>query len=242
MPTRTPLQSECSKNRCYFSQNGEDVILWELFKEDDFAGHFLDVGALDGRRFSNTLSFEQYGWSGMCVEAHPDYIELLKMNRPLSEVVHAAVTNKNQEAITFYANSRGSLSTLDKSLESHFARYGKFFTGFEEIQVPAMTIDTIIGNKYANIDLVSIDIEGGEPEALEGFSLHRYFPRVLVLEELNQARGVRICQHMEKNGYLFARKLVNNLFFCRDREDVDIIREAKTDKELIHTPHPLDKE
>jgi FkbM family methyltransferase len=229
-----------SGDRKYYSQHGEDIILWSLFGDDRFKGYFLDVGALDGRRFNNTLSFEEAGWTGVCVEAHPDYIDLLRDNRPNSKIVHAAVTDRCQDKIDFYANSRGTLSTLDKSLEENFKGYGKYFTGFKKIRVPGMTLDSILGNEFANVDLVSIDIEGGEIGALKGFSIERYFPRVVVIEILDTKRSLFIASYMKEHRYYPARAIGGNTIYCRYEEDIEIIKAALIDKKLIHTKHPLD--
>ena len=116
----------------FYSQNGEDVILNELFKEQK-NGFFVEVGCIDGKLFSNTLTFEEGGWKGICIEAHSGYIELLRKNHPKSIICHCAAAETDEDNVIFYANSRGSLSTLDKSKESEFRkRYNKFFTGFEE--------------------------------------------------------------------------------------------------------------
>ncbi len=63
----------------------------------------------------------------MCVEAHAGYIELLKKNRPNSIICHCAAGEKDEANATFYANARGSLSTLDRSREE---RWKKDFSGY----------------------------------------------------------------------------------------------------------------
>ena len=73
----------------YYSQHGEDFLLDRLLS-DKKRGFFVEVGCIDGRRFSNTLIFEERGWRGLCVEAHTGYIELLRQNRPNSIVCHCA--------------------------------------------------------------------------------------------------------------------------------------------------------
>ena len=62
----------------YYGQRGEDFILWSIFQKDPTPGTYLDIGALDGAHYSNTLSFELAGWKGICVEAHPFYIDICK--------------------------------------------------------------------------------------------------------------------------------------------------------------------
>ena len=56
----------------FFSQTGQDRLLFEHFFRGKRNGVFVDVGAYDGTTFSNTLFFERsMGWSGLCVEPLP---------------------------------------------------------------------------------------------------------------------------------------------------------------------------
>jgi len=224
----------------YYSQNGEDFVLWSLF-QDKTDGFFVDVGALDGRRFSNTLSFEEAGWTGLCIEAHPFYAKLARKNRPNSVVVHGAASNEDKKEVIFYANELGSLSTLDRSSEDYFKKaYKKAFRGFKELKVPMVTLDSLLQDLGIDeVDLVSIDVEGTELDVLRGFTLKRYKPRIIVLECMFSERRPRIERYMKSAGYLLARKLSNNLFFCY-KSDVGTVKSAKIDQsKLVRTVHPL---
>lgn len=229
----------------YYSQNGEDAILWSLFINRKEPGYFVDVGALDGTRFSNTYSFELEGWNGVCIEAHNDYIDLLRKARPGSICVHAAVSDCNESEVKFYANKRGSLSTLDPSQEDYFRRqYGEFFTGFEVQKVQMRKLDSILEEVKAPspIDVISIDVEGYEVEVLKGFDLSKYRPRVLVIEAIYDEEKVKMDAYMIGAGYIKTRELGSNIFYCRDRTDVQTIAHASNDISLMHTKHPLDSE
>ncbi len=227
----------------FYSQHGEDFILWHLFQNQSMPGYFVEVGALDGTRFSNTYTFEREGWSGVCVEAHPDYIEMLKKNRPKSYCVWAAAGESNGE-VTFYANSRGSLSTLDPSLEEKFRReYGSFFTGFRPVTVPIKTLNQILSEANAPVplDFVSIDVEGAEMRVLQGFDLDRFQPRILILEAMDSTYEEQLHDYLTVRGYHRARLFVSNLFYCRSTEDVETLQQANPeDCNLTHTPHPFD--
>ena len=61
----------------YYSQYGEDFILWNFFDYKEH-GFFIDVGAFDGKHLSNTLSFEEHGWKGICIEPVSEYFKLCK--------------------------------------------------------------------------------------------------------------------------------------------------------------------
>ena len=242
MSKKTENQEPQMNVRTYYSQNGEDCILWALFENQSTPGFFVEVGALDGMRFSNTYSFEQAGWSGVCIEAHPDYISPLRRNRPNAVVVHAAVGDEDKETVSFYANSRGSFSTLDPSLENEFRKYGKYFTGWEIKQVRLCTLNTILSQAHAPvpIDIVSVDIEGTEINVLQGFDIDKYRPRVLVIEALDNLRERELDVHMTRTGYIRARKLSSNIFYCREEADAQIIANASTHFPLTHTQHPCD--
>jgi len=67
----------------YYSQNGEDYLLCKFFGQE-LNGFYVDIGDFDGIYFSNTFSFEQIGWKGICVESNPDIFELCLKNRPNS--------------------------------------------------------------------------------------------------------------------------------------------------------------
>src|SRR5665213_2394952 len=145
----------------YYSQNGEDFILDLLFKNKK-DGFFVEVGCIDGKRFSNTYFFELKGWKGICVEPHLDYYEMLKVNRPNSIIVPSAAGEKDEEEVTFFANARGTLSSLDSTTEERWKRdFAQFFSGFVEQKISKKTLTTIFNdNKVGNIDILSVDVEG----------------------------------------------------------------------------------
>jgi FkbM family methyltransferase len=227
----------------YCSQYGEDAILWQLFGENRTNGFFVEVGALDGRRLSNTYSFELAGWRGVCVEAHRAYHELLRGNRPRSVCVHAAVGERDAEVVPFYANRRGSLSTLDATMEGEFRRrFGAYFTGFEVQQVAMRRLDTILSEAGAPapIDLVSIDVEGRELAVLRGFDLGRYRPRALVIEAAFDGEADEMDAYMQAAGYVNARVLHANRLYCRERTDAAVVATASADVAFERFEHPLD--
>ena len=225
----------------YYSQHGEDVLLSEIFK-DRKDGFFVEVGCIDGRRFSNTLTFEERGWTGICIEAHTGYIELLKKNRPNSIICHCAAGEEDEDEVVFYANARGSLSTLDQSKESHFReKFGEYFTGFEEYHVKKRRLDSLFReHNVTEIDFISLDVEGYEVEVLKGLSFKRYKPTVFVIESDGPEHENQLDELLIPNGYIKSVRIAQNIFYLLDSEMEKQIRGKQFEVELIHTQHPLD--
>jgi FkbM family methyltransferase len=226
----------------YYSQYGEDALL-DLVFGGQKEGFFIEVGCIDGRRFSNTLTFEERGWKGMCVEAHAGYIDMLKKNRPNSIICHCAAGETDEDAI-FYANARGSLSTLDKTKEESFQHnYGSYFSGFEEQHVKKARLSTLLdAYQVGEIDILSLDIEGYEVEALKGLDLIRHRPKVMVIESDNPQHEAQLDALILPQGYTKSVNLNVNLFYVRDKEMDKVLRGKKLGICLTHTQHPLDKD
>lgn len=227
----------------YYSQHGEDFLLDQLFKDKEH-GFFVEVGCIDGRRFSNTLTFEERGWRGLCVEAHSGYIELLTQNRPNSIICHCAAGEKDEKEVKFFANSRGSLSTLEKSKESYFReKYGEYFTGFEEQRIKKRRLDTLFRQHgVTEIDFISIDVEGYEVEVLKGLDFEKYKPLILIVESDDSKHEAKLDKLVLGNGYIKSIKLAQNIFYLTNPIMEERIKNINLDIELIHTEHPLDND
>jgi FkbM family methyltransferase len=229
----------------FYSQHGEDSLLWQLF-QDSVApgqGYFVEVGALDGRCLSNTLSFEEAGWHGLCVEAHSRYFDLLSRNRPGSTCVRAAVSDRDEELCDFHANHRGALSTLEPESEGFFREhYAPWFGGFELQRVRRARLDTLLAEAGApaRFEFLSIDVEGHELAVLAGLDFRRYSPRVVILEELTADHALRQSAFMAQRGYQEARQIGCNRLYCRYTSDAVRLRSAAVSTDLTRWPHPCD--
>lgn len=201
-----------------YSQWHEDLILLQFFG-DQRPGFFVDVGAFDGIYFSNTYLLEQEGWSGICIEAHPDYAAQCRENRPGSTCIHGAcIGDAAKERVTFYAESGGlfsSLSPNDGPAKRHYrVNLGLPFGGFQVLDVPAMTLNSVLANVNRDIDFISIDVEGSELDVLAGFDLERYQPRILLIEANYLRDAYRIDRYLARWGYCRAGQKRVNYFYC----------------------------
>lgn len=232
--------------RRYFSQNGEDYLLWAVLG-DRTDGFYVDVGAFDGVYLSNSYSFELAGWRGVCIEPLPAFYERCRAARPGAACVHAAcVADPAVQHVELYVEEMGLLSGLDPEREAElrerYERRGLEWKGFERVQVPAFALTAILEQHApagTAIDFISVDVEGAELDVLRGLDLDRYAPRLLVIEA-NTLEAERILtDFLGAAGFHRARRVGENVVFCRDRGDVQRAREVAVDCRLEPMTHPL---
>jgi hypothetical protein len=64
------------------SQDAEDIYAYAHYFYGRGGGSFVELGALDGLTFSNTVAFTALGWKGVHIEASPASYSSLVSNRP----------------------------------------------------------------------------------------------------------------------------------------------------------------
>lgn len=217
------------------AQFGEDRILWQVFRQRP-AGYFIEVGAYDGVNLSNTFFLEQMGWHGLLIEPILPLCQKAVAARAGSRVIHAACSKRGSRGTTKFTVAKNVpvLSFLDADQE-HRERCVREGAELVEIEVPLVTLDDVILNERKNpapfgapwvknsgwrIDLVSIDTEGCELDVLDGFSLDRFKPRILVMEN-DRAAGEAIEPYLRERGYRkFHRQKIND-FYVRTDDPAD---------------------
>src|SRR3990167_10307798 len=86
-----------------YSQKKEDNLIWNYFK-DKPPGNLLDIGANDGRLFSNSLWLIEHDWGGVMIEPSPRAFDRLLNTHgtnPKIQMFNYAITDYDG-AIKFY--------------------------------------------------------------------------------------------------------------------------------------------
>jgi len=228
----------------YYSQNGEDLLLWNVFKDQE-SGFFIDVGAFDGIHLSNSYVFELNGWNGICVEGNPTYYDFCRKNRPKSICVNTACTSPDKcGEIVYLQEPLGLLSGIEANktidIKERYARRNLVFPGFTEIIVSSSSLDELL-NKYLPtpntiIDFLSIDVEGTEIDVLLGLT---YKPRIIITESHSQEQAYNLIRLLTGRGYKEAITLGNNTFFAHRNDDFLRLRSTKISGVTHATEHPL---
>jgi FkbM family methyltransferase len=209
----------------YRAQNGEDRWLEAHFggKRD---GYYVEVGAYDGSRFSNSYHFETLGWTGVLVEPDPVMAERCGRNRPRSRTFACAVVAPSAPGeITFFKVFEGEVYSTTELGEAHRRRLEKMGLRWEEIRVPARTLDAILAEAApAGIDFVSIDVEGGELPVLRGFDISRWQPAIVIVETNARVRDPAIREYFVRHGYAYRHGIDVNDFYERLAAPAAVVR------------------
>lgn len=195
----------------YYSQFREDRLL-ELVFGGKRTGNCVEVGAHDGITGSNTYHFEEIGWKCVLVEPVPGMCERMRRFRT-GTIVNCAASSAPGKAVFHVSDPVESLSALHLT-ESQKGRISSAQASVREIQVTKRTLDDILSEAgVEEPDFVSIDVEGHELEVLKGFSLDRFRPRILIVEDNLDTTGASVREHLERSGYRnFLRTGVNDWY------------------------------
>ena len=178
-------------------------------------GFFVEAGANDGFHRSNTHYLEKWlGWTGLLIEAIPHRAVQCRENRPASTTVHCALVgpdyaDKSVEITYFDAMSvlnapGGALDSAEQGTRwRRFQRRTDVADGMV-FHAPARTLAQVL-DEFGNrpVDLLSLDVEGFELEALKGLNLRVNRPRHILVEDWDQ-EGVG--QLLAGNGYGLAAR------------------------------------
>lgn len=167
-------------------------------------GFFVEAGANDGIWQSNTYILERRGWAGLLVEPIPELHRRCRRNRRRARVVNCALVAEGHAATTvpmvyaglmsIVAGAQGSAKGDERHVTSgertqSLSRYS--------VDVPARTLSAILDETGAPaVDLLSLDVEGFELEALRGLDLERHRPALVLVEADDEERAAAIAAHL----------------------------------------------
>ncbi len=156
-------------------------------------GYFIELGASDGIKFSNTLHLELYhGWKGLLIEPSPvEFQELCKNRSKRNSFVNCACVEENfkDETLEVIYSGLMTIDTNEKlginSPEEH-AQIGRGFIDIDtyHFQVRAATLTEVLieCESPSQIDFLSVDVEGSELNVLKGLDLNDFAIKFILIE------------------------------------------------------------
>ena len=175
-------------------------------------GFFVELGANDGIRQSNTYKLQKHFlWTGLLIEPSPQrFVECVK-NRSFANIPDIRCA----ACVPFSFNDRfieiedsdlmsvaKGLSVSDEDAVLHADRGSRFLANCSmrhSYGALARTLTSLLDEVQAPADfnLLSLDVEGNELAVLEGLDFQRYKPKWILVE----TRGPKISEFLLNLGY-----------------------------------------
>lgn len=180
------------------SQLGQDINVLSFFnnKKDLY---FIDIGASDGKHFSNTYLLEkEYNWKGICSEPLPSAFKKLMECRSVICDNNAIFS---QSGLSLEFAEYDQLSGITNFIDCHVhAKQGN------KIIVKTITLQELLDNYKAQkiIHYFSLDTEGTELEILKSVDFSTYTFLYINLEHNHrEPRRSEMRKLLLDNGYLY---------------------------------------
>lgn len=202
--------------------------LLELFVGRINDGVFVEVGAYDGRSFSNTWGLAERGWRGVMAEPVPAYAAQARkahLGHPNVRVVQTAV-GAEEGSLTLVAS--GPLTSANPGLNREYEdiSWAKHLVGEESLSVPMTTLTELLASQIpgTEVDVLVVDVEGFERDVFTGFDW-AHQPKLLIVElcethpdlRTTRASDAQLMQEIAHQGYEIAYKdSINTVFVRRD--------------------------
>lgn len=181
----------------FYSQLGQDKwILGKVYPRVR-DGYFVEIGAWDAERDSNSKALEERGWTGVCVEPFPRNWKN-RTCRLFQEVVYS----RKGESIRF--RTAGQLGGIDE----HLGFWKKLATTAGVVELETTTIGDVLQRAGAPkfIHYMSIDTEGSEFEILSALPFDEYRVGALTIEHNHEEpKRARIGELLSGKGYRLAQ-------------------------------------
>ncbi len=220
----------------FHSQQCEDRFFEQFFLTNRDhrvlgSGVYLELGALNGKTFSNTLRLhKKYGWRGLLVEANPKQCSQLAENRPADVVACGAVCSESfggklsfvPLGATGHAVAMGTSSDWSSRMQQNYqAKNGNTQDAANEsaaVTVACAPLGALAEQAgVARVDLLSLDVEQQEYFVLQTIDLLRFRFAVGLIElecpgakNTLSAHDTAVRQLLETNGYEYVMRQRGN--------------------------------
>lgn len=225
----------------YMSQSKEDETLLGFFN-GLCKGTYVEMGALDGKRYSNSWLFnKKFDWKGVMIEPLPTNFEELKKNRP-NEValVNAAVCEKKGTVHFVKADGSAIGGIYEFASKTFRERWwpGINLNSSQVTEVACTPLSEILAEHIdeANyFDFFSLDVEGAELEVVKSIDYDKVGFGIILVEadEHNEVKNEAVISYLESKGYTYFSRHARSDWFYND-EFLNIYKDLWHSKPRFH--------
>jgi FkbM family methyltransferase len=170
-----------------YSQHEEQYYVSSYFGQ--LTGCFLDLGCNDGITLSNTYSLVLKGWSGVLVDGSPAVFERLIKNMGNNrnvQMLNYLIGDHDGNAVLHESGEllgTGDISLVSSIKESEVRRWDSLDIPFKDVTVSMLTFKSLMEiSKYKTFDMISVDLEGCEPEVVPQIDFEGLGCRLAIIE------------------------------------------------------------
>lgn len=218
---RIKFEPQILRSQGYQSQDGQDKYVAEVLFPALRAGTFVDIGAHDGVRLSNTYYLEKtLGWNGLAVEPIASiYQELIRNRNCITINGCVSDVSGTAEFVELLGYGRMLSGLKHKYDQRHIQRIQRVSeehgTPIESSFVHCYTLEDLLQrHAIAFVHYLSLDIEGGELDVLKSIDYRKTYIKTIGVE--NNYSDPQLIRFMESVGYRHIAKIGADEFFTRE--------------------------
>lgn len=197
-----------------YSQRDEELHILQWFSVKGEKGKLLDVGAYDGKTFSNTRQLLLNGWRGILVEPSPSVTPALHGLYDGNENVEILELAIGEQAGTFpFQDSNGdAVSSFDNA---HVALWrDKAGIPFTEIPMTVITWEDLFGRVGRDFKFINLDAEGWSLDLLDILPIETLSLLEMIIVEFDH-EVERVKKRLEPFGFSLHHQTAENLIMVR---------------------------
>jgi len=200
-----------------YAMGGEDLVINSYFKEQN-TGFFVDIGAHDPFRFSNTYMFYKRGWTGINIDPLPGTESAFKKHRPKDITLEIGIAQQEGE-LTYYMYNEPALNGFSRQyFEERGGKRG--YQLINTVTVPVRRLDQVLDQHMKDstvIDFLTIDTEGLDIEVVKSNNWDKYRPKIVMMEhplaDMEGLEDTEVHRFMTSVGYKLVGKVFDNILF-----------------------------
>jgi FkbM family methyltransferase len=183
-----------------YSQFGEDLVLASFVNESK-KGFYVDIGAYDPERFSNTNYYYKKGWNGINIDARPGSMKKFNKMRKRDINIEKGISNE-LNTLEYHMYKEPAYNTFSKENYKDLKEKNIIPIKIQKVQVDRL--ENILKNHLPSnieIDFMSIDVEGHTMEVLESNDWSKYRSKYILVEINNTTKDNKLNNFLTEKGY-----------------------------------------
>jgi FkbM family methyltransferase len=212
------------RSKVSYSQSGEDIIADYFFESIGIEKPtYIDIGANQPVKGSNTYLFYLKGANGICIEPDLTLIASLKKERPKDIVLNIGIsTNIAAEADFYYFDGHyNAWNTFSKQDADNKTNESGIEYKVSKVQLD--TVNNIVAkHQFKHVNFISVDVEGLDLGILKSIDFDEIRPQLICVETIEFSlrntvkKNHEIINYVLTQGYHVYADTNLNTLFCRN--------------------------